>query len=101
MKTDFLKKKGIKFEYNDKVQKLINASGDEMKCAGEIVLYLFANDRICPVNALISDDSIHDLIISWHDLITHSRWTRFPPRSLMQPRRVNESMTTIFATRLQ
>ena len=70
MKTDFLKKRGIKFEYNDKVQKLINASGDEMKCAGEIVLYLFANDRICPVNALISDDSIHDLIISWHDLIT-------------------------------
>ena len=40
-----------------------------MQCAGEIVLHLFANNRICPVNALICDETTQDLMVSWHDCI--------------------------------
>ena len=67
--TKVLRKHRIPFQVNYNVQMLLNASGEEMTCPGEIDLTIrIAAGTEITVNALVCDDVGEDILVAWHDL---------------------------------
>lgn len=67
--ANFLKKHKITFDTSYDTQPLRNASGQSMNCPGEMAITLRTEDGCSTAcTALISDDLVDDLLVSWTDL---------------------------------